>query len=50
VAADQVQAAVEQEIVNAMSAPQEQIVRVSVREELARAKRVHDQAHKVCAP
>ncbi|HQX06243.1 MAG TPA: HD-GYP domain-containing protein [Zoogloea sp.] len=47
VAADQVQAAVEQEIVNAMSAPQEQIVRVSVREELARAKRVHDQAHKV---
>ncbi|MCK6392289.1 MAG: HD-GYP domain-containing protein [Zoogloea sp.] len=47
VAADQVQAAVEQEIVKAMSAPQEQIVRVSVREELARAKRVHEQAHKV---
>lgn len=47
VAAEQIQAAVEQEIVNAMSAPQEPIVRVSVREELARAKRVHDQAHKV---
>ena len=47
VAAEQVQAAVEQEIVNALSAPQEPIVRVSVREELARAKRVHEQAHKV---
>ncbi|MBL8459841.1 HD-GYP domain-containing protein [Zoogloea sp.] len=47
VAAEEVQAAVEQEIVNALSAPQEPIVRVSVREELARAKRIHEQAHKV---
>jgi HD-GYP domain-containing protein (c-di-GMP phosphodiesterase class II) len=47
VAADQVKAAVEQEILEALSAPQEPIVRVSVREELARAKRVHEQAHKV---
>ncbi len=47
VAAEEVQAAVEQEIVNALSAPQDPIVRVSVREELARAKRIHEQAHKV---
>jgi HD-GYP domain-containing protein (c-di-GMP phosphodiesterase class II) len=47
VAAEQVKAAVEQEILEALSAPQEPIVRVSVREELARAKRVHEQAHKV---
>ena len=47
VAAEQVQAAVEQEILEALSAPQEPIVRVSVREELARAERVHEQAHKV---
>jgi len=47
VAADVVQAAVEQEIVAAMSAPDDTLVRVSVREEAARARKVHDQAHKV---
>ena len=47
VAAEQVQATVEEQIAQAMAAPQEQIIRVSVREEMARAKRVHDQAHKV---
>ena len=47
VAADVVQAAVEQEIVAAMSAPDDNLVRVSVREEMARARKVHEQAHKV---
>ena len=47
VAADVVQAAVEQEIVAAMSAPDDKLVRVSVREEMARARKVHEQAHKV---
>ena len=47
VAADVVQAAVEQEIVAAMSAPDDRLVRASVREEMARARKVHEQAHKV---
>jgi hypothetical protein len=46
VAADEVKAAVEQEIVAALSAPDDK-VRVSVREEMARARKVHEQAHKV---
>ncbi|MBP8134114.1 MAG: HD-GYP domain-containing protein, partial [Zoogloea sp.] len=47
VAADEVKAAVEEEISAALSAPPEQILRVSVREEMARARKVHEQAHKV---
>ena len=47
VAADVVQAAVEQEIVAAMSAPEDHSIRVSVRDEMARARKVHEQAHRV---
>jgi ribosomal protein L19E len=48
VAADEVKAAVEQEIVAALSAPDDK-VRVSVREEMARARKVHEQATRWCA-
>lgn len=47
VAAEEVKAAVEEEIIAALSAPDDQTLRVSVREEMARARKVHDQAHKV---
>ena len=47
VAADVVKATVEQEIVAAMSAPDDKTLRVSVREEMSRARKVHEQAHKV---
>ena len=47
VAADVVKASVEQEIVAAMSAPDDKTLRVSVREEMSRARKVHEQAHKV---
>lgn len=47
VAADEVKVAVEEEIIAALSAPPDQILRVSVREEMARARKVHEQAHKV---
>lgn len=47
VAADEVKASVEQEIVAALSAPDDIVLRVSVREEMARARKVHEQAHQV---
>lgn len=47
VAAEDVQAAVEEEIQAALAMPDDQVVRVSVREEMARARKVHEQAHKV---
>jgi len=47
VAADEVKASVEQEIVAALSAPDDTVLRVSVREEIARARKVHEQAHQV---
>jgi HD-GYP domain-containing protein (c-di-GMP phosphodiesterase class II) len=47
VAADDVKAAVEEEIIAVLSAPEERVLRVSVHEEMARARKVHEQAHKV---
>lgn len=47
VAADEVKASVEEEIVAALGAPDDTVLRVSVREEMARARKVHEQAHKV---
>ncbi len=47
VAAEAVQAAVEEEIVAALSAPDGQVARVSVQQEMVRARKVHEQAHKV---
>ena len=47
VAAEEVQAQVEREIVAAMGQPEEPVVRVSVREEMDRARKIHEQAHKV---
>ncbi|MBL8434100.1 MAG: HD-GYP domain-containing protein [Zoogloea sp.] len=47
VAADEVKASVEQEIVAALSAPDDTVLRVPVREEIARARKVHEQAHQV---
>ncbi len=47
VAADEVKASVEQEIVAALSAPDDTVLRVPVREEMARARKVHEQAHQV---
>lgn len=47
VAADAVKAAVEEEIIAVLGAPEDQILRVSVREEMVRARKVHEQAHKV---
>ncbi|MDD3327670.1 MAG: HD-GYP domain-containing protein [Zoogloea sp.] len=47
VAADEVKASVEEEIVAALSAPADTVLRVSVREEMARARKVHEQAHQV---
>lgn len=47
VAADEVKQAVEQEIIAALAAPETQHVRATVHEELARARKVHEQAHKV---
>ncbi len=47
VAAEDVKQAVEQEIIAALSVPEAQHVRATVHEELARARKVHEQAHKV---
>lgn len=47
VAADDVKQAVEQEIITALAMPETQHVRATVHEELARARKVHEQAHKV---
>jgi HD-GYP domain-containing protein (c-di-GMP phosphodiesterase class II) len=47
VAADEVKASVEREIVAALSEPDDKVLRVSVREEMSRARKVHEQAHKV---
>lgn len=47
VAADEVKQAVEQEIIAALAVPETQHVRTTVHEELARARKVHEQAHKV---
>ncbi|NML25580.1 HD-GYP domain-containing protein [Zoogloea dura] len=47
VAADEVKQAVEQEIIAALAAPETPHVRATVHEELARARKVHEQAHKV---
>ncbi|MDD3354322.1 HD-GYP domain-containing protein [Zoogloea sp.] len=47
VPAAQVQQVVEEEIVAVLSRPDETPLQVSVQEEMARARKVHDQAHKV---
>ncbi|KAB2963462.1 HD-GYP domain-containing protein [Zoogloea sp.] len=47
VAAEDVKQAVEQEIIAALAVPEAQHVRATVHEELARARKVHEQAHKV---
>ena len=47
VAVQEVRAEVEREIVAAMQAPEAQIIRVSAVEEMGRARKVHDQAHRV---
>ncbi|WP_374260463.1 HD-GYP domain-containing protein [Zoogloea sp.] len=45
--AEAVQAAVEDEIAAALAVPDDSQLRVSVQEEMARARKVHEQAHKV---
>ncbi|MBS0355191.1 MAG: HD-GYP domain-containing protein [Proteobacteria bacterium] len=47
VAASEVQAAVEQELQAVLAMPDDHVLRVSVHEEMARARKVHEQAHKV---
>ena len=47
VAASEVQAEVEEEIQAVLATPDDHVLRVSVHEEMARARKVHEQAHKV---
>lgn len=47
VAASEVQAVVEEEIQAVLATPDDHVLRVSVHEEMARARKVHEQAHKV---
>ncbi|MBS0368284.1 MAG: HD-GYP domain-containing protein [Proteobacteria bacterium] len=47
VAASEVQAAVEQELQAVLATPDDHVLRVSLHEEMARARKVHEQAHKV---
>ncbi|WP_374479809.1 HD-GYP domain-containing protein [Zoogloea sp.] len=47
VAATEVQAAVEEELQALLATPDDHVLRVSVHEEMARARKVHEQAHKV---